>query len=93
MLVSVRPDGAITIAGRPDLSAAIGPQARRVGAALAAASEVPARIAGRTELGRLESGSTADIVVLDDRLEIVRVLVRGDDASADRSPGRRASDN
>jgi len=50
------------------------------GAALAAASDVPARIAGRTELGRLEPGSTADVVVLDDRLEIVRVLVRGDDA-------------
>jgi N-acetylglucosamine-6-phosphate deacetylase len=51
-----------------------------LGAALAAASEVPARIAGRPELGTLEPGSAADVVVLDDRLEIVRVLVDGDDA-------------
>jgi N-acetylglucosamine-6-phosphate deacetylase len=50
-----------------------------IGAALAAASAVPARIAGRPELGTLERGSTADVVVLDDRLEIVRVLVHGDD--------------
>jgi N-acetylglucosamine-6-phosphate deacetylase len=48
--------------------------------ALGAASEVPARIAGRTELGQLEPGTAADVVVLDDRLEIVRVLVRGNDA-------------
>jgi N-acetylglucosamine-6-phosphate deacetylase len=52
-----------------------------VGAALAAASEVPARITGRPELGRLEPGSTADVVVLDDSLEIVRVLADGDDAT------------
>jgi N-acetylglucosamine-6-phosphate deacetylase len=45
--------------------------------ALAAASEVPARIAGRPDLGTLEPGSVADVVVLDDRLEIVRVLVDG----------------
>jgi N-acetylglucosamine-6-phosphate deacetylase len=51
-----------------------------MGAALAAASEVPARIAGRPELGSLETGSTADVVVLDDRLEIVRVLAAGEDA-------------
>ena len=48
-------------------------------AALAAASEVPARIARRPELGTLEPGSTADVVVLDDRLEIVRVLFGGKD--------------
>ena len=52
-----------------------------MGAALAAASEVPARIAGRPELGKLEPGSVADIVVLDDRLEIVRVLAAGYDAT------------
>lgn len=51
-----------------------------VEAALGAASEVPARIAGRPELGTLAPGSTADVVVLDDRLEIVRVLVGGADA-------------
>jgi N-acetylglucosamine-6-phosphate deacetylase len=48
--------------------------------ALAAASEVPARIAGLTEIGRLEPGATADIVVLDDGLELERVLVGGEDA-------------
>jgi N-acetylglucosamine-6-phosphate deacetylase len=44
-------------------------------AALAAASEVPARIAGRDELGTLAPGAGADIVVLDDGLEIVLVFV------------------
>jgi N-acetylglucosamine-6-phosphate deacetylase len=53
-----------------------------VAAALAAASEVPARIAGRPELGTLEPGSAADVVVLDDRLEIVRVLAGGEEALA-----------
>jgi N-acetylglucosamine-6-phosphate deacetylase len=48
--------------------------------ALAAATEVPARIAGRPELGTLAPGSVADVVVLDDSLEITRVLVRGKDA-------------
>jgi N-acetylglucosamine-6-phosphate deacetylase len=50
-----------------------------LGAALAAASEVPARIAGRPELATLLPGSEADVVVLDDRLDIVRVLVAGAD--------------
>jgi N-acetylglucosamine-6-phosphate deacetylase len=50
-----------------------------VEAALAAATSVPARIAGRPDLGTLAPGSAADIVVLDDSLEIVRVLVRGED--------------
>jgi N-acetylglucosamine-6-phosphate deacetylase len=48
--------------------------------ALAAAGRVPARIAGRPELGTLEPGSAADVVVLDDRLEVVRVLAAGVDA-------------
>src|SRR5712691_199452 len=52
-----------------------------VGSALAAASEVPARVAGRPELGSLEPGTAADVVVLDDRLEIVRVLAAGEDAT------------
>ncbi|MDQ2910356.1 MAG: N-acetylglucosamine-6-phosphate deacetylase [Actinomycetota bacterium] len=52
-----------------------------VAAALAAATEVPARITGRPELGRLEPGSAADVVVLDDRLEIVRVLAAGEAAT------------
>jgi len=53
-----------------------------VEAALAAASLVPARIAGRPELASLAPGSGADVVVLDDSLEIERVLVRGEDALA-----------
>jgi N-acetylglucosamine-6-phosphate deacetylase len=52
-----------------------------VEAALAAATEVPARIAGRPDLGALEPGARADIVVLDDNLEIQRVLVSGEDAA------------
>ena len=45
--------------------------------ALAAASTVPAGLAGRPELGTLAPGSPADVVVLDDRLEVVRTLVAG----------------
>ncbi len=48
-------------------------------AALGAATEVPARIAGRPDLGRLEPGMCADVVVLDDALEVERVLVGGAD--------------
>lgn len=51
-----------------------------VDAALAAASEVPARVAGRGDLGTLAPGALADVVVLDDGLEIVRVLLGGKDA-------------
>jgi len=47
--------------------------------ALTAASAVPARIAGRPDLGRLAPGAPADVVVLDDELEVVRVLVGGHD--------------
>jgi N-acetylglucosamine-6-phosphate deacetylase len=49
-------------------------------AALSAASEVPARLACRPELSTLSPGTPADIVVLDDGLEIERVLVDGVDA-------------
>jgi N-acetylglucosamine-6-phosphate deacetylase len=42
--------------------------------AVAAASSVPASIVGRGDLGALEPGGRADIVVLDDRLEITAVL-------------------
>jgi N-acetylglucosamine-6-phosphate deacetylase len=45
--------------------------------ALAAASLVPARIAGRDDLGRLRVGAPADVVVLDDRLELVSAMVAG----------------
>jgi N-acetylglucosamine-6-phosphate deacetylase len=50
-------------------------------AALAAAAEVPAAIAERSDVGRLRPGGAADVVVLDDRLEVVRVLAAGQDAA------------
>jgi N-acetylglucosamine-6-phosphate deacetylase len=54
----------------------------RVGAtleqALAAATVVPATIIGEKTAGRLEVGLPADVVVLDDNLEIQRVLVGGE---------------
>ncbi len=40
---------------------------------------VPARILGRTDVGVLEPGAAADIVVIDDRLEIVHVLCAGEE--------------
>jgi N-acetylglucosamine-6-phosphate deacetylase len=43
--------------------------------ALAAASTVPARILGRTDVGSLRIGCRADVVVLDDRLEVKDVHV------------------
>jgi len=46
--------------------------------AVAAASTVPARILRRTDVGVLEPGGVADVVVLDDRLEVVRVLCGGE---------------
>ncbi len=46
-------------------------------AALGAASTVPALVARRPDLGRIEVGAPADIVVLDDQLSIERVLVQG----------------
>jgi N-acetylglucosamine-6-phosphate deacetylase len=45
--------------------------------AVGAATTVPARIVGRPDLGALEPGAAADVVVLDDRLEIVNVLCAG----------------
>ena len=46
--------------------------------AVGAATSVPARIVGRPDLGVLEPGSAADVVVLDDRLEIVNVVCAGE---------------
>jgi N-acetylglucosamine-6-phosphate deacetylase len=46
--------------------------------AIAAATTVPARVLGRPELGRLEIGAEADLLVLDDNLEIERVCVGGE---------------
>jgi N-acetylglucosamine-6-phosphate deacetylase len=45
--------------------------------AIAAATAVPARVARRDDIGVLVPGAAADIVVLDDALEIRRVLVDG----------------
>ena len=45
--------------------------------AVDAATSVPARVLGLPELGRLEAGLPADVVILDDRLDIDRVLVAG----------------
>jgi N-acetylglucosamine-6-phosphate deacetylase len=45
--------------------------------AVGAATEVPARFLGRGDVGSLEPGAHADVVVLDDRLEIQSVLCAG----------------
>jgi N-acetylglucosamine-6-phosphate deacetylase len=45
--------------------------------AVGAATEVPARFLGREDIGFLEPGAPADVVVLDDRLEIQAVLCAG----------------
>ena len=46
--------------------------------ALEAATSVPARVLGDPTLGRLAPGGPADVVVLDDALEVVRTLVGGE---------------
>jgi N-acetylglucosamine-6-phosphate deacetylase len=45
--------------------------------ALAAASTVPAAVLGLPGLGRLEPGAPADVVIVDDNLQIERVVVGG----------------
>jgi N-acetylglucosamine-6-phosphate deacetylase len=50
--------------------------------ALDAATAVPARVVGERDAGILERGAPADVVVLDDNLEIVRVLVGGEELVA-----------
>ena len=44
-------------------------------AALAAATSIPARLAGRPDLGVLTLGARADVLVLDDALRVERVLL------------------
>jgi N-acetylglucosamine-6-phosphate deacetylase len=46
--------------------------------ALEAATAVPARVLGATDVGHLDVGKSADVVVLSDSLEIERVLVAGE---------------
>jgi N-acetylglucosamine-6-phosphate deacetylase len=48
-------------------------------ASLAAATEAPARMARRPDLGRITPGARADLLILDDTLEIQRVLLAGTD--------------
>ena len=50
--------------------------------AVGAATSTPARVLGERELGRLDVGLPADLVVLNDRMEIERVLVAGEVAVA-----------
>jgi N-acetylglucosamine-6-phosphate deacetylase len=45
--------------------------------ALVAATGAPARLLGRRDVGRLDVGAAADAVLLDDELEVRRVLVGG----------------
>jgi N-acetylglucosamine-6-phosphate deacetylase len=45
--------------------------------AIAAATSAPARVLGDSEIGRLDVGLPADVLVLSDALEIERVLVAG----------------
>jgi N-acetylglucosamine-6-phosphate deacetylase len=47
-------------------------------AALAAGSAAPARVIGAVAAGRIEVGLPADLIVLDDNLEVERVLVGGE---------------
>ena len=47
--------------------------------AISAATTVPARILGRSDVGVLEPGGPADVVVIDDRLDIVHVLCAGEE--------------
>ena len=46
--------------------------------ALEAASTVPGRVVGSPHVGRLFPGGPADVVVLDDRIEVVRAIVGGE---------------
>ena len=50
--------------------------------AVGAATSVPARVARRDDLGALRPGAAADVVVLDDALEIRAVFVGGEDLVA-----------
>jgi N-acetylglucosamine-6-phosphate deacetylase len=48
--------------------------------AVGAATSVPAGILGRTDVGRIDPGSAADITVLDDNLDVVSTLIGGEEA-------------
>jgi N-acetylglucosamine-6-phosphate deacetylase len=48
-------------------------------ASLDAATVVPADVIGAHDVGRIEVGAQADLIVLDDSLEIMRALVGGEE--------------
>jgi len=50
--------------------------------ALDAAARVPARAARCIDLGSIAPGAAADVVILDDNLELLRVLVNGQEPVA-----------
>ena len=50
--------------------------------ALSAASERPARLVGRLDLGRLAPGAVADVVVFDDALRVERTFLAGSEQEA-----------
>jgi N-acetylglucosamine-6-phosphate deacetylase len=50
--------------------------------AFAAGSTIPARLAGRPDLGEIRAGGVADLAVLDDRLEVTRTFVDGAEVAA-----------
>ena len=50
--------------------------------AVEAATAVPARVLGLAEIGRIDVGLPADVLVIDDAVTIQRVLVGGDDRVA-----------
>jgi len=73
------PDGDGAIAGSTlTMDAAVRFAVRTAGLPLLdvvhAASTTPARAWGLEEVGAIEAGRRADLVVLDDRLEVVRVM-------------------
>jgi N-acetylglucosamine-6-phosphate deacetylase len=75
------PDGDYTLGGAVPIRSEGGTVRTADGllaAALRAATEAPARLARRPDLGRLEPGARADLVVLDDSLAVRRVLLDGD---------------
>ncbi len=77
--IARRPDGTLAGSTLALLDAARNLHALGVplAEALAAASEIPARVLGRRDVGSIHPGAPADVLVLDDRLELVRVLRDG----------------
>lgn len=87
MELDLQPDGRIVLAGTQTLAGGGTALGDAVGnlvgsratlpAAIAAASTAPALMLGLTDRGRIAAGLRADLVELDDRLGVVRVMRRG----------------